>query len=62
MKAKRIIGIVLLVLQIIGTVSAIIMGDFTEMLSKPLPQMIGNLIGFFLIGIIGIILLIKSNK
>ena len=62
MKAKRIIGIVLVVLQIIGTVSAIVMGNFAEMFSKPLPQMIGNLIGFFLIGIIGIILLIKSNK
>lgn len=56
-------GWVLVILQALGVVSSLITGRFFEMFAAGASAHgAGTLLGFFLPGIIGVILLLKSNK
>lgn len=54
--------IILIILQALGTFMGIINGDLAEMFTNVNGYKIGEIIGFFLIGIIGVILLLKAKN
>lgn len=52
------VAIVLLVLQVLGLFGGVVNGSLARILTGGIPIMLG----YFLPGIIGVILLVKSNK
>ena len=56
------IGIVLLCLQVLSLLGGIANGSILGMLALGGTRGIGNLIGFFIPGILGVLLIIKSKK
>ena len=61
-KALKIWGIILLVGQAISTIAGAMSGEFAEMLNQPPVLALASFLGYFAMGIVGIILIIKYNQ
>ncbi len=61
-KALKIWGIILLVAQAISTIVGAMSGEFAEMFNQPPVLALAGFLGYFAMGIVGIILIIKYNQ